>query len=403
MNIRVELPSFNFRRFAAGVLLALVALLSGATSGVLTAQDAAAPARSVPTRPAAAAPASPAPTSTVSLPSAPAPTRSPLVPPGKRPPLEYVALRDLAPRLGCTYAWDARARRAVLTGPGGVRADFDPTSRESRINGLRVLLGDMPKTIGGQPGLSTIDAERLITPLLRPGYAALLPGTPRTIAIDPGHGGRFDGTENKALRLEEKKLALDVAFRLKKILEARGYRVVMTRTADVELAPDLVADWLARPMIANNARADLFVSIHFNHLDHDTRTSGTEVFTFPPQYQRSDEAWSKGADDGENDFAPVNRFDHWSEVLAQALHRDLLASLHTVDRGKKSKHLAVLRPLDCPGVLVECAFLSSDSEARRVATPQFRQQIAEGLAAGIRDYGLQLDHLRPPNTAAKND
>lgn len=54
-------------------------------------------------------------------------------------------------------------------------------------------------------------------------------------------------------------------------------------------------------------------------------------------------------------------------------------------------HLAVLRPLKCPGVLVECGFLTSEAEARRIATPAYRQQIAEALHAGIRGYVADVE------------
>jgi N-acetylmuramoyl-L-alanine amidase len=89
----------------------------------------------------------------------------------------------------------------------------------------------------------------------------------------------------------------------------------------------------------------------------------------------------------------VNAFDHWSMVLAQPLHRALLADLKASDRGKKLMHLKALRPLRCPGVLVECGFLTSDVEVRKIATPAYRQKIAEALLAGIRDYAATLEGL----------
>ena len=77
------------------------------------------------------------------------------------------------------------------------------------------------------------------------------------------------------------------------------------------------------------------------------------------------------------------------------MHRDVIASLKTLDRGQKTMHSAVLRGLDCPGVLVESLFLSNDAEARRAAAPAYRQQIAEALCAGIADYADVIDSLRP--------
>jgi N-acetylmuramoyl-L-alanine amidase len=64
-------------------------------------------------------------------------------------------------------------------------------------------------------------------------------------------------------------------------------------------------------------------------------------------------------------------------------------------------HLAVLRPLQCPGALVECGFLTSEGEARKIATPEYRQRIAAALAAGIRDYATTLADARRRPAPAK--
>ena len=87
-------------------------------------------------------------------------------------------------------------------------------------------------------------------------------------------------------------------------------------------------------------------------------------------------------------------------LLAHALHRETIGGLKTSDRGHKTKHLAVLRGLNCPGVLIESVFLSNDAEARRAATTAYRQQIAESLAAGIRSYAATLDPLRPKSPSS---
>jgi N-acetylmuramoyl-L-alanine amidase len=77
------------------------------------------------------------------------------------------------------------------------------------------------------------------------------------------------------------------------------------------------------------------------------------------------------------------------------MHRRLLDALHSGDRGEKLEHLGVLRSLKCPGVLVEPAFLSSEVEGGRLATPEFRDTIASAILAGIEDYAALLRSLRP--------
>jgi N-acetylmuramoyl-L-alanine amidase len=273
-----------------------------------------------------------------------------------------------------------------------MRADIANDTREISVNGLRVFLGDPVMGASGQLYVSRVDYERCLTPLLRPGLGTIAPPALKTIVLDPGHGGRDNGTS-----VHEKTYALDVARRAKQLLETAGFNVVLTRDKDtfVELAD--------RSAIANAERAGLFVSIHFNAVPKDSRTSGVEVYTFAPRTQHSVSWWSLGRKYDphlENEDMPVNRFDHWSVVLAQAIHRRFVIDLKSFDRGKKIAHWGVLRQLNCPGVLVECGFLTSTAEAKRIATPAHRQKIAAAIAAGIRDYAQTGDGARPKASAA---
>jgi len=352
----------------------------------------------------AAQSAAPAPDRTPS-PAAPAraaPTR-PVAPAAIVPPVpwsitrisgvDYVEVTDVAKRLDLKVTTDESGKKLTLTNAAN-RLALEADTRDTTINGQRLFLGSPAKIRGRHVYVSRIDVERSLTPLLRPGLGAVPPPAPRIIALDPGHGGRDDGTENRALGLREKILTLDVALRLKKLLEAAGYQVVLTRTDDHELADRKEVDLPLRADLANRAGADLFISIHFNAAAKDTR--GTEVFWLAPRTQRSTDSWSPGTDDDSvADELPGNRFDPWNVSLAAALHRNLLRTLKTEDRGIKIAHWAVLRSLRCPGVLVEPTILSNDADARRTARPEFRQQIAEAIAAGVRDYAAMLDALRP--------
>jgi len=166
--------------------------------------------------------------------------------------------------------------------------------------------------------------------------------------------------------------------------------VIMTRTDDRQLGENKTADFRRRTEIANTAGADLFVSIHFNSLGADTRTGGTEVFVFSRQNQRSDQSWNSGQNDAEKEASPVNRYDPWSTMLALRMQESVIGALKTSDRGLKTMHSAVLRGLQCPGVLVESMFLSNPSEAQRAASPETRQQIAQAMREGIRAYAASL-------------
>ena len=98
---------------------------------------------------------------------------------------------------------------------------------------------------------------------------------------------------------------------------------------------------------------------------------------------------------------PGNRHDTANALLGYSLHRQLITGLKTSDRGYKRYRYAVLRTLNCPGALLEAAYLSNDTEAARVGTPAFRQQIAEAIADGVQAYSATLAGLRPAAPPAK--
>lgn len=298
-----------------------------------------------------------------------------------------LTLSDVAKKLGLKITWVKPGASATLA-DAARRLELRADSREVRINGTRVFLGN-PVTRGrGELLVNSIDFETCLIPLLKPSLVPRPLSRPKVIVIDPGHGGIDEGTQNRQLKYKEKTFTLDVSLRLQALLEKQGYKVILTRTKDVTL------DKPMRVVLANRAKADLFVSIHFNSLANDTRTRGTEVFTFAPQYQRSTNSWGPlEPDDTEREASPGNKYDAWNSLLAHLIHRELLTGLNTLDRGKKIAHLGVLRGLECPGVLVESGFLSSEEEARLIATPAYRQRIAVALAAGINAYADKLGAL----------
>jgi N-acetylmuramoyl-L-alanine amidase len=364
------MPSFRPFLFAPGAL----ALAVSAAAAVAPAE---APRRAPPARPAAVA----------------------QLPAGLRiGGVEYVSATELALWLGCKGTWTDPQRALTLTDKSNPanRAELTADNREVAVNGTRIFLGERVVQREGNLFVSRTDAECALAPLLRPGLGAGPRPAPKIIVLDPGHGGGDPGTENRALGLKEKFLTLDVALRLKKLLEPAGYKILLTRSDDSALSANKAVDLALRPDFANREHADLFISIHFNAAARDTR--GTEVFTYAPRAQHATDWWGQLAHEDtalERQAQPVNRFDHWSAALAGALHRRMLQTLKTEDRGKKIAHWAVLKTLKCPGVLVEPAIITNEADARRVAVPAFRQQIAEALAAGIRDYAAALEAARP--------
>ena len=172
-------------------------------------------------------------------------------------------------------------------------------------------------------------------------------GQSRTIVVDAGHGG-YDRGGVPGQRISEKDKTLDVAQRLKRILQADGYRVIMTRDSDVFIPlPTRVA-------IANSQRGATFVSIHFNCA---SRAGANGIETY---YYRSDSA-----------------------SLAQSIHRNVLSGAPTENRGIRRRGFYVLRRTAIPSVLVECGFLTNPTEGSLALSANYRQKLAEQIARGI--------------------
>jgi len=371
-------------RSRAGSLLVVAAglLLAGGCSAPVAAQN----------RPAAAHAAAPATTaSAAALPRAPA--AAPFAPATRLWPfrrlfdVDYVDVRAIAGRYDLKASWVANDRVMQLADARGrVRLMFENRSRNFLLDGIRVFMGEPTVFNQGSLYVSRIDVIKTVAPLLQPAeFAGQLPAPPRLIVLDAGHGATDPGARNLAMHLDEKNLTLDVVLRLKKLLEGRGYRVILTRGDDSKLAPAQRADLEERDEVANRAKADLFLSVHFNSAL--ATVTGTETYVMTPQFQIS----SGGARDATVDQAfPGNRQDFANIVLGYHLHRSLLAGLDSPDRGCKRGRLLVLRYPECPAALVEAAYLSNNTEASRLATPEFRQQIAQALAEGIDEYSAAL-------------
>ncbi|MDR2778830.1 MAG: N-acetylmuramoyl-L-alanine amidase [Puniceicoccales bacterium] len=195
----------------------------------------------------------------------------------------------------------------------------------------------------------------------------------RVIALDAGHGGEDNGTTAKWYKLQEKSLAMDVCLRLAKLLDRNGYKVILTRLHDKKiLLPE-------RTQIANRAKADLFISIHFNSAPLSS-ASGIETFVLTPSQQASSyEAFSKNIC---RSFVG-NAFDALNIVLGYCLQSSLIQQTSAIDRGVKHSTFTVLRDLKCPGILVECGFLSNREECKKITSPAYRDVLAQSICDGI--------------------
>lgn len=297
-----------------------------------------------------------------------------------------------AVRFGARFGLDPRVgnqgRTLDLTSKW-TQLEFQADNRECQINGLRVFLGNAARLHRGDMMIDRIDAEKLITPILLPGAGQTRVPDLKTIVLDPGHGGKDPGMMNRAQRLEEKNLTLDTARRLQKILQADGYKVLLTRDRDEYVGLE------DRVTQAQRAGADLFISLHYNAVTAGVDSvTGVEVYTLSPQYQYSTSDPEHDDDRRAAQAFPGNGFDHWNTILGYQVMRKMVQDLRVPDRGLKRGRLAVLRDAPCPAILVECGFVSNPREARKIATPAYRQEIAEAITEGVRAYANILAGIR---------
>jgi len=380
------------RHTARGLLGIIVASLTAcaAPTSIPAQPQSPAPVAKTPVAPPASAAPVPAP-----APVREAPVRPAILwPVTKIQGIDYVDVRAIAKAFDLKSAWTKPASTLTLSDAQGVRFTLEANQKDFYFDRLRVFLGVAPLRQKDTLWISKLDVIKIVAPLYRPAdHAKLLPPeAPKLIVIDPGHGGIDPGTQNEKLKLNEKTFTLDVSQRLEKLLEARGWKVVLVRETDTELSKDKKADLLMRSEFANRRKADLYLSIHFNSAG--PAVSGIETYSLAPQHMLS--AGALQPDEMTKVAYPGNRLDYANILLGENLHRAMITQLKSSDRGYKHARQAVLRMLDCPGALVECAYLSNEAEARRVATPEFRQAIAESLAAGVQNYAAALATLRPP-------
>ncbi len=266
---------------------------------------------------------------------------------------------------------ESRERGVGSWKKGATRVEIQNRKRYVLINGSRLYLGHSPSVEHGKFFLKKRDWEKRIAPVVAPPKTK----SPRCIVIDPGHGGRDPGKVNKR-GMYEKNYVLDISKRVARILKARGYTVLLTRDGDSTL------ELQERPARAKRWKADLFVSIHLNSASLAS-ARGIETFALTPAGESSTGdtggTLKSAADEG-------NALDPLNTLLAFKVHSALIAKTDAEDRGVKYANFAVLRTLNCPGILVECGFLTNASDTALVSTKNGRERIAAGIADGIESY-----------------
>jgi N-acetylmuramoyl-L-alanine amidase len=287
---------------------------------------------------------------------------------------EYVRLLD----------WAAANRfKIYLAKPGKVveltnhsfRLVFTVDSREAIINGVNVWLSHPIAMRGVASYISLLDLQTAVQPVVFPLRNA--PGRKiRTIALDPGHGGKDPGNRNGSH--QEKKYTLLLAHEVREQLKRVGLTGLLTRSTDtfVELT--------ARAELARRHEADLFVSLHFNGVASARNTvKGVEVYCLTPAGASSTNAGGAGAGARRE---RGNRFDSENMLLAYQLQAALTKGLAAEDRGVRRARFEVLREAAMPAVLIEGGFLSHPAEGRKIVDPAYRREMAQAIVKSLLAY-----------------
>lgn len=222
------------------------------------------------------------------------------------------------------------------------------------------------------------------------------------VVIDPGHGGHDQGTMGPK-GLLEKDLVLDVALRLGKLIQQRmGAEVIYTRTEDTFIPLE------GRTQLANDKKADLFLSIHANS---SPERSVTGIETYYLNFTQSKDALDVAA--RENASSQKSVFELQDLIQKITLHdkaeesREFASRIQTSleslssrhfpgekNRGVRQAPFVVLIGASMPSILTEIGFLSNQREEALLRKPEYRQRIAEALYRGVSRYANSLSHFQ---------
>ena len=227
--------------------------------------------------------------------------------------------------------------------------------------------------------------------------------TAKTIVIDPGHGGKDSGALGSN-NLQEREIVLSISQKLRQILTAKGYTVLMTRDTNRFIPLK------KRTEFATQHKADLFLSIHAN-ASESPKAHGIETFYL--DVASTDKASEKIAarENAESGYSiqeletlldglirESKRED--SKRLARHVQQALVQNTGAVDRGVKHARFVVLIGTKVPAILIEAGFLTNSAEGQKLTTAAYQHTIATAIAQGVDAFLGKPDES--PSVEARN-
>ena len=279
-----------------------------------------------------------------------------------------------------------------------------PTFPQDRIASSKIVTqAPPPRPPESRPATVTVERKISATGKVKKQSNIIAPASisKKTIvvAIDPGHGGKDTGAVNPGSGLREKDVVLQIAHRLKQHINSKkGFSAFLTRSDDTYIPlPE-------RPGSARRRGADLFISIHADAVENSA-PSGSSVYILSTKGATT--AIGKYLERTENSVdlrwgVDVSKYDddiqqallgmqqeatiESSYILAQKTLNEL-GRIGKVHKGQVQRaNFVVLRSPDIPSMLVETAFISNPDEARKLASPAYQEQLAQGIANGVVSY-----------------
>lgn len=220
----------------------------------------------------------------------------------------------------------------------------------------------------------------------------------KTIVIDAGHGGKDNGAKRKK-GLTEKEVNLDISLRLESIIKRHfGYKVILTRRKDIYISLE------ERTSVANNNKADIFISIHANA---SKRKEASGIETYYLDFAKSNQALETAARENKAsrserddvqyilaDMAANSKMNESSQ-LAGIVQNSLITGMRKKYRGVKNLQAKggpfyVLHGATMPSILVETSFLSNPIDGKRLGLSKYRERLAYYIFKGIEKYFKEI-------------
>lgn len=295
---------------------------------------------------------------------------------------DYVSLDSI--RKFYNFTKMTRSGQSVLLENAKIVMSLRIGGNECLMNNVKFVFSHTIATLGEKIYVSRVDLAKLIDPVLRPSFIKNA-GDFRTVVLDPGHGGKDPGATNPYGT--EAGYNLRLAGLVKKQLEAKGFKVVMTRTSNLYLSLQ------ERVNLANavTERA-IFVSIHFNSGGRSAR--GIETFTLSPPGVSH---YGRDFKEADLQTRAGNEHDSANIALATSVHGSILRRLgkNTFDRGIKRARFSVLSGVRHPAILLEGGFLSHPYEARLIENDAYQNALAGGIVDAVTKYRFAVSNQPP--------